>query len=64
MTQPEKQVNPLKAAALRVLIVDDSRAQRRILVVQLARWGYALAEADSGEAALALGSAVQPQALG
>ncbi|MBC7738564.1 MAG: SpoIIE family protein phosphatase [Candidatus Saccharibacteria bacterium] len=54
MTQPEKQVNPLKAAALRVLIVDDSRAQRRILAVQLARWGYDLAEADSGEAALLL----------
>ncbi|MBC7478669.1 MAG: SpoIIE family protein phosphatase [Pseudorhodobacter sp.] len=38
----------------RVLIVDDSRAQRRILAVQLARWGYDLTEADSGEAALAL----------
>ena len=45
---------PQKAAGLRVLIVDDSRAQRRILAVQLARWGYELAEADSGEAALAL----------
>ena len=54
MTQPDKQINPPKAAALRVLIVDDSRAQRRILAVQLARWGYDLAEADSGEAALAL----------
>ena len=42
------------AVGLRVLIVDDSRAQRRILAVQLARWGYAVAEADSGEAALAL----------
>ena len=41
-------------ARLRVLIVDDSRAQRRILAVQLARWGYDLAEADSGDAALAL----------
>ena len=39
---------------MRVLIVDDSKAQRRILAVQLARWGYRVAEAESGEAALAL----------
>ena len=38
----------------RVLVVDDSKAQRRILALQLARWGYSVAEADSGEAALAL----------
>lgn len=35
-----------------VLVVDDSRAQRRILHVQLSRWGYEVFEADSGEAAL------------
>ena len=45
---------PQKAAGLCVLIVDDSRAQRRILAVQLARWGYRVAEADSGELALAM----------
>ena len=39
---------------MRVLIVDDSKAQRRILAVQLARWGYRVSEAESGEAALAL----------
>ena len=54
LTQISEQLAPQKAAGLRVLIVDDSRAQRRILAVQLARWGYELAEADSGEAALAL----------
>ena len=54
LTQISEQMAPQKAAGLRVLIVDDSRAQRRILAVQLARWGYELAEADSGEAALAL----------
>lgn len=37
-----------------MLIVDDSKAQRRILAVQLARWGYRVSEAESGEAALAL----------
>lgn len=38
----------------RVLVVDDSRAQRRILALSLRRWGYAVAEAASGEEALAL----------
>ncbi|MGV8949661.1 MAG: PP2C family protein-serine/threonine phosphatase [Cypionkella sp.] len=37
-----------------VLVVDDSRAQRRILQMQLSRWGYAVTEAASGEEALAL----------
>ena len=37
-----------------MLIVDDSKAQRRILAVQLARWGYRVSEAASGEVALAL----------
>lgn len=36
-----------------ILVVDDSKAQRRILTLQLSRWGYRVAEADSGEAALA-----------
>lgn len=35
-----------------VLVVDDSRAQRRILTVYLARWGYRILEAGSGEEAL------------
>lgn len=37
-----------------VLIVDDSKAQRKILSLQLARWGYAVTEVESGDAALAL----------
>lgn len=37
-----------------VLVVDDSRAQRRILQMQLSRWGYDVTEAASGEEALAL----------
>lgn len=45
---------PQKAAGLKVLIVDDSRAQRRILALQLRRWGYAVAEAESGDAALVM----------
>jgi sigma-B regulation protein RsbU (phosphoserine phosphatase) len=37
-----------------VLVVDDSRAQRRILAMTLARAGYRVTEADSGVSALAL----------
>lgn len=38
----------------RVLVVDDSKAQRRMLALQLARWGYRVTEAGSGEEAMAL----------
>ncbi|RBI84738.1 fused response regulator/phosphatase [Rhodosalinus halophilus] len=37
-----------------VLVVDDSRLQRRLLSMLLGRAGYRVMEADSGEAALAL----------
>lgn len=37
---------------MKVLVVDDSRLQRRILRASLARWGFDVAEAESGEAAL------------
>ena len=37
-----------------VLVVDDSKAQRKILQMQLTRWGYQVTEAASGEEALAL----------
>ena len=37
-----------------VLVVDDSRAQRRILAMTLARAGYRVTEADSGVSALVL----------
>ena len=39
---------------LRVLVVDDSAAQRRVLVRLLTRWGHAVREAASGAEALAL----------
>ncbi len=38
----------------RVLVVDDSKAQRKILSMQLVRWGYHVTEAASGDVALAL----------
>ncbi len=38
----------------KVLVVDDSRAQRTALRLQLSRWGYEVTEAASGQAALSL----------
>ncbi len=38
----------------RVLVVDDSRLQRRILTASLQRWGFEVREAASGDDALAL----------
>jgi sigma-B regulation protein RsbU (phosphoserine phosphatase) len=58
LTQLPKLPKRGAAAPKRVLIVDDSRAQRRILTLQLQRWGYQVTEAESGEAALALCEAV------
>jgi sigma-B regulation protein RsbU (phosphoserine phosphatase) len=48
--QPEGDDQP--QTPKRVLIVDDSRAQRRILSLSLKRWGYEVFEADSGHTAL------------
>lgn len=41
-------------ASRRVLLVDDSKAQRKVLALSLMRWGYHVTEAGSGEEALAL----------
>ncbi len=38
----------------KVLVVDDSRLQRRILSAQLRRWGYEVLEAASGDEALSI----------
>jgi sigma-B regulation protein RsbU (phosphoserine phosphatase) len=43
----------------RVLVVDDSRAQRLLLRASLSRWGYAVSEAASGDEALALARATR-----
>ena len=39
---------------MRVLVVDDSRMQRKILSSALTRWGYAVTQASSGTEALAI----------
>ena len=51
---------PGRALSRRVLIVDDSRMQRRILSAQLARSGYEVIEAESGEEGLERCGEAQP----
>mgnify|MGYP000563146669 CR=1 FL=1 len=51
--QIEEQVGPLEnRSKTKVLIVDDSRLQRKIISASLLRLGYEVKEADSGNSAL------------
>jgi len=50
-----------EALARRVLVVDDSRLQRKILSSSLKRWGYVVSEAESAEVALQLCEQDPPQ---
>ena len=51
---------PIPGAAHRVLIVDDSRLQRKILCSSVKRWGFEVFEAGSGEEALEIAQEMQP----
>jgi sigma-B regulation protein RsbU (phosphoserine phosphatase) len=46
-----------------VLVVDDSRLQRRLLSKSLTKWGFEVAEAASGEEALAFCAGRQPDLI-
>ncbi|MGJ8615954.1 MAG: PP2C family protein-serine/threonine phosphatase [Sulfitobacter sp.] len=46
-----------------VLVVDDSRLQRRILSKSLAKWGFEVEEAESGEDALTLCQSRRPDLI-
>ncbi|MDV7141249.1 SpoIIE family protein phosphatase [Tropicimonas sp. TH_r6] len=48
------------AAQSRVLVVDDSRLQRRILTASLKRWGFEVSEAGSGPEALEICAKTPP----
>jgi sigma-B regulation protein RsbU (phosphoserine phosphatase) len=52
--------SPRAGAIRHVLVVDDSRLQRKLLTVALKRWGFDVAEADSGEKALELAALRRP----
>ena len=45
---------PVEGAKPQVLVVDDSKLQRKILSASLSRWGYDVVEAASGEDAMAV----------
>ncbi|WP_281254740.1 PP2C family protein-serine/threonine phosphatase [Rhodobacter maris] len=65
MSKPLKDERPSTRGAAtaqprRVLVVDDSRMQRRILSAQLARSGYQVLEAESGEQALEICAETEP----
>ena len=50
--RPGSQADHRRLKIKQVLLVDDSRSQRRILSVYLSRWGYSVVEAGSGVEAL------------
>ncbi len=60
VSQAETGAEPNFGAIRKVLIVDDSRLQRRILVASLKKWGFEVLEADSGDAAIELCALDQP----
>lgn len=53
-TAPVRDAEPRSGAIRLVLVVDDSRLQRKILSASLVRWGFDVLEAASGEDALAI----------
>ncbi len=54
ITEQMAQTDTEGAVIRRVLVVDDSRLQRRILTAALQRWGFEVQEAASGDDALRL----------
>ena len=55
------QITPPDAdAPYRILVVDDSRLQRKILCSSVKRWGFEVFEAGSGEEALTISAEVLP----
>ena len=48
------------ADLLKVLVVDDSKLQRKILCSSVKRWGFEVFEAASGEEALQIAAEIQP----
>ena len=57
------ETGPLNGAISKILIVDDSRLQRRILSGILKRWGFDVLEAESGEQALQICAQSRPDLI-
>lgn len=54
---------PEAGSIRRVLVVDDSRLQRRILVASLKKWGFEVVEAASGEEAMEICATETPDLI-
>ena len=54
LDSPNFEIDEVTAIPLSVLVVDDSRLQRRILVSSLKKWNYQVVEASCGEDAFEL----------
>ncbi len=52
ITARKEQTAASEASPRHVLVVDDSKAQRRMMTLFLARWGYVVSEAASGDEAM------------
>jgi len=57
MIQISRKQGRAPLAPRRVLVVDDSKAQRKVLTLSLMRWGYQVTEAGTAEEALVLARA-------
>ncbi|MEM1351841.1 MAG: SpoIIE family protein phosphatase [Pseudomonadota bacterium] len=55
--------HPSNVVKRRILVVDDSRLQRKILSSSLARWGYEVIEAGTGEEAVEVCHAQAPEII-
>ncbi len=62
-THSEKQEQQTPQTIQRVLIVDDSRLQRKILSGLMRRWGFEIFEAEDAQAALVLCREVRPDLI-
>lgn len=56
-------MHPASGAIRRVLVVDDSRLQRHILISSLKKWGFSVIEASSGEQAMEICRAEPPDVI-
>ena len=54
---------PVSGCIQRVLLVDDSRLQRRILAASLKKWGFEVVQAEGGEEALDICRAEPPDLI-
>ena len=58
-TEGNRAAQPMR----RVLVVDDSRLQRKILTAQLGRWGYEVLDAENAEIALEICAEHAPEMI-